>query len=571
MAATLRRLRPHLGAPGAAVWGAAVLLAALALPLGWSLLAAVQAGLDTRAWAALAQDPQTLPALRMSLASGLLATLLATLGTATILSSCFAGRSWHGLQKRLAPMLAVPHAAMAIGLVALLAPSGWLLRTVSPWLTGLHEPPPWPTTQDPWGLGLVAVLVLKEIAFLLWAAMAYMQRPDSARRLRQELQVASSLGYSDTAAWWRVVWPQLMPVLAAPLLAVLAYSLSVVDVALIIGPTSPPTLAVLAWQWLLDADPATNAQGAAAAWLLAAALAACAVLVWLGARARWWRLLWTAGWQARWKLRQNPARAPAGALLRLALPALYVAVLAALALGSFTAFWPFPRLLPQQWTLAAWRAVADSSSALSTTLWLGLASSACALLWSLAWLEWAPAAWQRRIQHGLYLPLALPAVLWVLGLHRLALAWGLDGQAPGLLLVHTLACLPYVLLALNGPYAAFDVRLRQVSDSLGHGHWTFLYRVKWPLLKAALVSAFAIGFSVSVAQYLPTLYIGAGRFITVTSEAVNLAAGAQRSLLAAFAALQWLLPATLFALAALLARPRHFHSGTRRQGKLLTA
>ena len=37
------------------------------------------------------------------------------------------------------------------------------------------------------------------------------------------------------------------------------------DVALVIGPTTPPTLAVLAWQWLQDADPAMNAQGAAAA------------------------------------------------------------------------------------------------------------------------------------------------------------------------------------------------------------------------------------------------------------------------------------------------------------------
>ena len=64
-------------------------------------------------------------------------------------------------------MLATPHAAFAIGLAFLLAPSGWLLRGLSPWLTGFDFPPPWPTTQDPWGLGLIAALVLKEIPFLL--------------------------------------------------------------------------------------------------------------------------------------------------------------------------------------------------------------------------------------------------------------------------------------------------------------------------------------------------------------------------------------------------------------------
>jgi putative thiamine transport system permease protein len=83
-----------------------------------------------------------------------------------------------------------------------------------------------------------------------------------------------------------------------------------------------------------------------------------------------------------------------------------------------------------------------------------------------------------------------------------------------------------------------------------------LLRVKWPLLRSALAASVAIGFAVSVAQYLPTLYVGAGRFATVTTEAVNLAAGGQRSLTAALAWLQWLLPVLVFALAARLGRTR---------------
>ena len=75
---------------------------------------------------------------------------------------------------------------------------------------------------------------------------------------------------------------------------------------------------------------------------------------------------------------------------------------------------------------------------------------------------------------------------------------------------------------------------------------------------APLASALAIGFAVSVAQYLPTLYVGAGRFGTATTEAVALAAGGQRSLMAAFAALQWLLPALVFGLAAWAGRARRF-------------
>ena len=95
--------------------------------------------------------------------------------------------------------------------------------------------------------------------------MAAQLRPVAqATQLRQQLQAGQAMGYPAASVWWRVLWPQLLPRLALPLLAVWAYGLSVVDMALVLGPTRPPTLAQLAWSWLLDADAAVNAQGAAA-------------------------------------------------------------------------------------------------------------------------------------------------------------------------------------------------------------------------------------------------------------------------------------------------------------------
>jgi putative thiamine transport system permease protein len=239
-----------------------------------------------------------------------------------------------------------------------------------------------------------------------------------------------------------------------------------------------------------------------------------------------------------------------------ALSLAYAAVAAALALGSVIGVWPFPDLWPQAWTVQAWQAVADNARWVWATLALALASSAAALVWTVAWLECAPLAWQRRLQGLWYLPLFLPAVLWALGLHRLALAWGIDGAAGGLWLAHSLCVLPYVLLSLQGPYGGFDARLQALAASLGRRRWAFVWRIKWPLLRAALAGSFAVGCAVSVAQYLPTLYVGAGRFASVTTEAVALAAGGQRSLMAAFAALQWLLPALVFGAAAWAGRAR---------------
>ena len=237
---------------------------------------------------------------------------------------------------------------------------------------------------------------------------------------------------------------------------------------------------------------------------------------------------------------------------------LYLAVMAALAVGSVAGVWPFPAVWPESLSLQAWQSVASSSHTLTTTATLALASSLTAVAWAVLWLETAPPRWDAWLYPLLWLPLVLPAVLWVLGLHQLLLAWGLDARWMGLWLAHRLATAPYVLMALAPGYRSFDPRYWTVAASLQSGRLRFLLRVQWPLLKAPLWSALAVGFAVSTAQYLPTVFIGAGRFSTVTTEAVSLASGAQRSLTAAYAWLQWLLPALVFGLAAWCGQPRRF-------------
>ena len=66
----------------------------------------------------------------------------------------------------------------------------------------------------------------------------------------------------------------------------------------------------------------------------------------------------------------------------------------------------------------------------ATTLALAPASSCTALVSSVTWLETAPPAWDNWLRRLLYLPLVLPAVFWVLGIHatallsqRLVMAW----------------------------------------------------------------------------------------------------------------------------------------------------
>jgi putative thiamine transport system permease protein len=468
------------------------------------------------------------------------------------------------LVHRLGFLLAVPHAAFAVGLVFLIAPSGWILRSISPWLTGFEQPPQIASSQDAYGLGLIAMLVFKEVPFLLWAAATQLQRDDIGARWLRESLAAQTLGYSSHQAFWCVIWPQLKIRLLWPLLAVLAYGLTVVDAALIAGPSNPATMSVRAWQWLQDSEASTNAVGAAAGWLLSGIVGFCAGLIWLWIHCK--PSLTNAFTSAFISAHISGKRGKEASLRSfnyghvfwLALLLVYIAVLAVLAVGSVSGIWSFPQFMPSNFSSAAWMSVASSSKSVGMTVALAFLSAVIGLVWAVAWLETAPPSWDSALRKLLYLPLLLPGVLWVVGLHRLALDLQLTGSFIGVLLMHVIAVLPYALIALSPAYLGFDPRYAHISAALGKSRWQYLLCVKWPLLRQSLLATFAVGFAVSVAQFLPTLYVGEGQIVTVTTEAVTLSSGGQRSLVAAFAWLQWLLPAMIFALAAWLGRPRRF-------------
>ena len=528
----------------------------LALPIAIFLIAvcaySVMASTSFDAWNELFKAPNIGKAISMTLWTGLASTLFAWGLTAWLISQAFGKPWWDALVRRLGFLLAVPHAAFAVGLVFLIAPSGWILRALSPWLTGFEQPPQIATSQDSFGLGLIAMLVFKEVPFLLWAAATQLQRDDTGARWLRESHTAQTLGYSSNRAFWRIVWPQLKIRLLWPLLAVLAYGLTVVDAALIAGPSSPATLSVRAWQWLQDSEASTNALGAAAGWLLTGIVGMCAGLmgIWIRHKPNL-----TRGERGKEAIQR---RFTNGHLVWLAFVSGYVAVLLVLAVGSVAGVWPFPQFIPSNFSSEAWISVASSSKSVVMTVALAFLSAGIGLVWAVAWLETAPQRWDNALRKLLYLPLLLPGVLWVVGLHRLALDLHLTGSFIGVLLTHLLAVLPYSLIALSPAYLGFDTRYAHISATLGKSRWQYLLRVKWPLLRQSLLATFAVGFAVSVAQFLPTLYVGEGQIVTVTTEAVTLSSGGQRSLVAAFAWLQWLLPAVVFALAAWLGRPRRF-------------
>jgi putative thiamine transport system permease protein len=153
----------------------------------------------------------------------------------------------------------------------------------------------------------------------------------------------------------------------------------------------------------------------------------------------------------------------------------------------------------------------------------------------------------------------VPQLSILFGIQIVTLYLKADAYFLWVIWAHVFFAFPFVYLALDGPWRAFNVRLMTVASSLGKTPLQAWLKVKFPLLFPAIVFSWAIGVSVSLAQYLPTLMLGAGRIATVTTEAVALSSGFDRRVTAIYAIWQALLPLLFFVLAVLLSRlHRHY-------------
>ena len=163
------------------------------------------------------------------------------------------------------------------------------------------------------------------------------------------------------------------------------------------------------------------------------------------------------------------------------------------------------------------------------------------------------------------LPLLVPPVAFLFGLVMLQAQWAIRPGMAAVIVGHAVFVLPYVFLSLAESYRRLDPRWARLARSLGAGPARVFWGVRLPMLGAPLLTAAAVGFAVSIGQYLPTLLLGAGRISTITTEAVSLASGGDRRLAAVYALWQLALPALGFALA--LGLPRLVF---RRRSGLLT-
>ncbi|MHA7774900.1 ABC transporter permease [Roseibium sp. M-1] len=495
-------------------------------------------------------SPGLATSVALSFGTGLAASLL-SLAIVLLFTAGWAGTAtFRRLTRFLSPLLSVPHAAAAIGLAFLIAPSGFLVRLFSPWATGWTRPPDILILNDPLGIAMTLGLVAKEVPFLFLMVLAALNRPN----LTDFAKAGSSLGYGRMATFFLVVLPQIYPLIRLPMLAVIAYATSVVDVAQILGPTTPAPLAPRLVTWMNDPDLTGRLMASAGALLqlLVSAVALCLYLIL--ERVAYGVLL--GGFVRGRRFRQEGIFRATSVLPMLTIIAGMVLSLGLLALWTSARSWWFPAALPQKWDLMQVTETLAMSTPLMTAT-LALAGSAAVLstaltLWLLEARSHRGKNTERRLKALIFLPLLVPQVGFLFGLQILFLLLDLSGTFLSVLCVHLVFVVPYAVLALSDPWNRLDPRYAKAGASLGASRLRIFWQIRLPLLLRPVLVTFAVTAAVSVGQYLPTLMIGAGRIATVTTESVALASGGNRQLAALYALLQLLVPLAGFTLAALV-------------------
>lgn len=525
---------------------------------------------STQVFATLFDLPDIWQMMWLSLFTGVGSTLLAVIAAFCILATFYQSSLLGKIQGVLSPFLVFPHAAAAISLLFVVSPSGIFAAVTTrlnayfshafttPFVNEISEmalPAANDGTllYDSLGLSILIALSLKELPFILLMTLSVMSQPLVKKKLTGYVKVGTALGYSPTASFFKLVLPTIFSQIKLPLLAVLVFATSNVEIPLILGPNNPSTLAVAIMHWFNHIDLSMRLLASSAA-VVQVAVSAVAVVLFLGIE----RLVAYTGKRSLSggnRYFADTALRACGFTVMAVYIILICTVVYTVVVYSFAKQWHFPLLLPEGLTLLHWN---TATSALTTplinTLLLGVLVSTTSLVLVLFTLESeqlkpARAVAENAFSVSLFLPLLVPGVAFLYGLVWFQQLVFQNAVWFHTYVAHMVYVLPYVFLSMAVAYRKFDNRYAMVAQSLGKTPWQVFYHVKLPSLFSAIMVAWALGLAISFSQYLPTLLASGGTLPTVTTEAVASVSGSSTRLTVVYVIIQAVMPLIGFMIA----------------------
>ncbi|MFK7853694.1 MAG: ABC transporter permease [Granulosicoccus sp.] len=201
-----------------------------------------------------------------------------------------------------------------------------------------------------------------------------------------------------------------------------------------------------------------------------------------------------------------------------------------LALWSFAHGWFYPDLLPTNWTLKAWKyALSDTAGVLDSLLLSMWISFVATMLSIVVGFPAGRALGMYRfrgkaiVELLILAPMIVPGIAISLGLHSVFISIGLNNTVGGVILVHLVPTLPYMIFVMSGVFSNYDPEFEAQARTLGASPLQVFYYVTLPTIMPGLVVGGLFAFLVSWSQYILTLIIGGGRVVTLPLLLYNFA------------------------------------------------
>ena len=461
----------------------------------------------------------------MSLFTGLGSTLLALFFSQVILLYFFKTRAYNYIKIIISPLIALPHITMAIGLIFLFSPSGLFFRLFSPWLTGFDRPPNFFIIPDEYGFFLILGLILKEIPFFILVSLSAIQQFSA----RQIFDLGKSLQNSNFSSWCILIFPLIYKKIRLVIFIVIAFTASVVDMSLILAPSTPSTLAIRILQIYQSSDIDS--------FFIASNLALIQLLIIVILLLSWMILerivehkLFFIFFMKILSFKifflKNLIFASAAILFSLSVLGIFSSLL-----WGFSKNWYFPSFFPNSIDIDTFiNFYNENKFIIFISIFISVVVSFLSSLLTIIWVELMDILKMKKLylEWIIFIPLFIPQISFLIGLQSFIILFNFDSFLIPLIIIQLFYVIPYSFIILAPSLREIKKDIIRVAASLGKNRFQRLVQIKLPIIMSSFLTSFAIGMLVSFSLYVPVYFIGAGRVTTLTVEALNLALSGSR-------------------------------------------
>ena len=226
-----------------------------------------------------------------------------------------------------------------------------------------------------------------------------------------------------------------------------------------------------------------------------------------------------------------------------------------LLIWSISFRWYFPSLLPTELSPRAWlNIIQPQTRVLPATLNSFSIAASTTLLSIVIGIPAGRALALHKFKGKTFVeflilaPTIIPTLAVAMGIHNQIIRYRLADTLLGVILVHLIPVLPYVVFVLASVFSSYNVDFESQARSLGANRWQTFRHITLPAILPGVIVGGLFAFIISWSQYILTLLIGGGNVLTLPILLFSTASGGDNALTASLS-IVFIIPAVLFLIA----------------------